>query len=245
MLSACCACSPQATLIVLYTWPPPASQVALFSVALHSPPRERWADQAPPCLTDLSVIGGRLQGFEWRNAWLPPSLTALVLSEDNLNGLPHPLPSLTNLRRRESLAAHIRPCNLLLGIMRAQLLLAVCCFSCVPQHGTLPLRHKHQWPALLHRCAPAVRPLGLTLAAHTPLPQMQPGGGQQPLWDGGRSAGRRQHIPGLVPASTAYAAGGAQLVELHATWRSSRGAARAGLTDWAGQLRGAWGAAEH
>ncbi|KAI7845250.1 hypothetical protein COHA_001292 [Chlorella ohadii] len=79
-------------------WLPHLQKVALFSVALHSPPRERWADQAPPCLTDLSVIGGRLQGFEWRNAWLPPSLTALVLSEDNLNGLPHPLPSLTNLR---------------------------------------------------------------------------------------------------------------------------------------------------
>lgn len=79
-------------------------QMALFDVELMPPPPggQRWPQQALPHLTDFSLIDSTTDAFdEARDGWLPPSLTAVVLSEAYLSRLPPPLTKLKHLRRQE------------------------------------------------------------------------------------------------------------------------------------------------
>jgi hypothetical protein len=60
----------------------------------------RWPHQFPPRLTDMSLVGGNADLMLWPDAWLPPPLTSLMLSDSHVSVLP---PALAQLRQLRSL----------------------------------------------------------------------------------------------------------------------------------------------
>lgn len=93
-------CASDRNTVITYSRP---LQMALFDVALTPAPPggQRWPQQALPHLTDFSLIEGTTDAFRRDDGWLPPSLTAVVLSEGYLSRLPSPLTKLKHLRRQE------------------------------------------------------------------------------------------------------------------------------------------------
>lgn len=75
---------------------PSLQKLALFGVRLRV--EGPLPDGAAPSLTDLSVVRGWVRGAGINSAWLPPSLTALILSGCSLRALPGAIRHLPKLR---------------------------------------------------------------------------------------------------------------------------------------------------
>jgi hypothetical protein len=82
-------------------WLPALQKVALFGAVLQLLPAadHRWPHQFPPRLTDMSLVGGNADLMLWPDAWLPPPLTSLMLSDSHVSVLPPALAQLRQLRR--------------------------------------------------------------------------------------------------------------------------------------------------
>lgn len=80
------------------SWLPALRKMAVFGASLLVSGHMHSGGAILPPLTDFSLIDGDLQGAP-DGAWLPPTLTALVLSNDHLQQLPGVLGCLPRLRR--------------------------------------------------------------------------------------------------------------------------------------------------